>query len=335
MDLKDQKFGIEIELTGISRRRAAEVAAAHFGTSSYYVGTYYDTYAAKDQQQREWKFMSDASIKAQGKEGKTRFDASPEYRTEMVSPICRYEDIVTVQELIRKLREAGAFANKSCGIHVHIDASPFDARTLRNITNIMAAKEDLIYKALQVSVARQHRWCQPVEQRFLDDLNSRKPKSMEAVERIWYLPQMEKRCPGATVVGTGEVKGYELLFRGVATIEPRENASVPVLLWKISPRNEKALDRYEGWPHLYRKENLEVEIEGKGVSAMVYVMNDGRQASMPSGYYYDVIAEGYRTAGMDEHVLEQALERTKEVMEQEQGARMEESFWQHNLFDGM
>ena len=52
MDLKDQKFGIEIELTGISRRRAAEVAAAHFGTSSYYVGTYYDTYAAKDQQQR-------------------------------------------------------------------------------------------------------------------------------------------------------------------------------------------------------------------------------------------------------------------------------------------
>ena len=115
------------------------MAAAHFGTSSYYVGTYYDTYAAKDQQQREWKFMSDASIKAQRKEGKIRFDASPEYRTEMVSPICRYEDIVTVQELIRKLREAGAFANKSCGIHVHIDASPFDARTLRNITNIMAA----------------------------------------------------------------------------------------------------------------------------------------------------------------------------------------------------
>ncbi len=56
---------------------------------------------------------------------------------------------------------------------MHIDASPFDALTLRNITNIMAAKEDLIYKALQVSVARQHRWCQPVEQRFLDDLNSR------------------------------------------------------------------------------------------------------------------------------------------------------------------
>ncbi len=149
------------------------------------------------------------------------------------------------------------------------------------------------------------------------------------------LPQMEHRCPGASVVGTSEVKGYELLFRGVATIEPKEGASVPVLLWKISPENEKALDRYEGWPRLYRKEDLEVELEGKTVSAMVYVMNDGRQAAMPSDYYYNVIAEGYRTAGMDEAVLEQALERTKEVQEQEQSSRMSESPWQRSLFDGM
>lgn len=186
MDLKDQKFGIEIELTGITRKQAAEVAAEHFGTSRYYVGTYYDTYAAKDSQGREWKFMSDGSIEAQRKEGKVKLDASDEYKTEMVSPICKYEDIVTLQELIRKLRGAGAFANPSCGIHVHIDATPFDARTLRNITNIMAAKEDLIYKSLQVSVDRQHQWCKPAEQRFLDDLNNRKPKSMEEVERIWY-----------------------------------------------------------------------------------------------------------------------------------------------------
>ena len=146
---------------------------------------------------------------------------------------------------------------------------------------------------------------------------------------------MEKRCPGATVVGTGEVKGYELLFRGVATIEPREKVSVPVLLWKISPRNEKALDRYEGWPHLYRKENLEVEIEGKNVSAMVYVMNDGRQAAMPHSGYYSVIVKGYQTAGMDENVLKAALMRTKEVMKQERSHRVEEPPQQYSMFDGM
>lgn len=186
MDLKDQHFGIEIEMTGITRQRAAEVCAEYFGTCSRYVGTYYDTYAALDSQGRQWKFMSDSSIEAQRKEGQCKVSASDEYQTEMVSPICRYEDIISVQEIIRKLKEAGAITNGSCGIHVHIDASPFDARTLRNITNIMASKEDLIYKALGVSVARQHRWCQPVEQRFLDELNNRRPRSMQDVERIWY-----------------------------------------------------------------------------------------------------------------------------------------------------
>lgn len=186
MDMKDQRFGIEIEMTGITRKEAATVAAAYFGTSSRYIGSGYDAYAALDSQGRQWKFMSDASINPQRKVGGRTVDADSDYKTEMVSPICRYEDIIPIQEMIRKLKEAGAITNKSCGIHVHIDASPFDARTLRNITNIMAAKEDLIYKALGVSVARQHRWCQPVEQRFLEELNRQRPRSLESVERIWY-----------------------------------------------------------------------------------------------------------------------------------------------------
>ena len=186
MELKEQKFGIEIEMTGITRAKAAEVTAEYFGTRVKYLGTYYDTYAAIDTEGRQWKFMSDGSITAQKKSNGRKINAGREYQTEMVSPICRYEDIVTIQEIIRKLKEHGALTNGSCGIHVHINAEPFDARTLRNITNIMAAKEDLIYKALGVSVDRQHRWCQPVDTRFLEELNRRKPKSMEAVERIWY-----------------------------------------------------------------------------------------------------------------------------------------------------
>lgn len=132
------------------------------------------------------------------------------------------------------------------------------------------------------------------------------------------LPQMAVRCPTATVKGSGEIKGYELLFRGVATVEPKEGGSVPVLLWDISPRDEAALDRYEGWPHLYRKEMMDVEMEGKTVSAMVYVMNDGRSLSLPSERYYGVIEEGYKTAGFPTAVLEQALARTLEKMDQEE-----------------
>lgn len=44
------------------------------------------------------------------------------------------------------------------------------------------------------------------------------------------LEQMAFRCPHSSVVGDSEIKDYELEFRGVATIVPKENASVPVLI---------------------------------------------------------------------------------------------------------
>ena len=112
MELKEQKFGIEIEMTGITRAKAAEVTAEYFGTRVKYLGTYYDTYAAIDTEGRQWKFMSDGSITAQKKSNGRKINAGREYQTEMVSPICRYEDIVTIQEIIRKLKEYGALFNE-------------------------------------------------------------------------------------------------------------------------------------------------------------------------------------------------------------------------------
>ena len=186
MDMKDQRFGVEVEMTGITREKAAEIAASYFGTTTHYDGTFYQTYSALDGQSRKWKFTYDSSITAQQKVGRSVVAASDDYKTEMVTPICRYEDIETIQELVRKLRSAGAIVNNKCGIHIHIDASPFDASTLRNITNIMAAKEDLIYKAMQVEVSRERQYCRKVEQSFLDELNRKKPRTLEAVSRIWY-----------------------------------------------------------------------------------------------------------------------------------------------------
>lgn len=182
MDMKDQRFGIEIEMTGLSRQRAGQVLSEHFGTRLSHDGGGYDAYSVLDNQSRKWKVVSDASINEECKHG--RADAT--YRVELVSPICKYEDIETIQEIIRKLRGAGAIANNSCGIHIHVDASLHNANTLRNITNIMASKEDLIYKAMQVEVARERQYCKKVEQSFLDELNRRKPKTLDDVSRIWY-----------------------------------------------------------------------------------------------------------------------------------------------------
>ncbi len=180
--MRTQRFGIEIEMTGITRAAAAKVIAGHFHTTAVHVGGSYDPYTVRDEQNRQWKVVSDASIREETRRGAT---TDSHYEVELVSPICRYEDIETIQEIVRKLRSAGAKTNDSCGIHVHIDASPHTVKTLRNIVNIMAAKEDLLYKALNVRPSRE-RYCQKADTRFLDEMNHRKPKSMEQFESMWY-----------------------------------------------------------------------------------------------------------------------------------------------------
>ncbi|WP_024345929.1 gamma-glutamylcyclotransferase family protein [Lacrimispora indolis] len=147
------------------------------------------------------------------------------------------------------------------------------------------------------------------------------------------LPQMAYRCPTAKVVGASEIKDYELLFRGsrssaVATVEPLAGSSVPVLLWKIRPQDELALDRYEGYPNFYRKELFPVELSGRSVNAMVYVMNDGYPLGAPSDYYLNTILEGYKSAGFDSDFLEQAVEKSIRLAQEQQEAEPE----QGNLF---
>lgn len=169
-------------MTGITRNAAAKIIAGHFGTQATHVGGSYDTYTVPDHEGRRWKVVSDASIRCQARGERT---ASRLYSVEVVSPICKYEDIETVQELVRQLRHGGARVNDSCGIHIHVDASRHNPQTLRNIVNIMASKEDLLYKTLKVNIDRQH-YCQKADLRFLDDMNTHRPKSMDDVERLWY-----------------------------------------------------------------------------------------------------------------------------------------------------
>jgi len=129
------------------------------------------------------------------------------------------------------------------------------------------------------------------------------------------LNQMSRRCPTAKVVGVGMLKGYRLTFRNVATIEPEDGAETPVGVWEISPADETALDRYEGYPHLYRKETVEVEIKGKIEKATVYIMNSG-EPQLPYKGYLDTIAQGYEDTGLDLLYLKEALEYTESKLPQ-------------------
>ena len=133
------------------------------------------------------------------------------------------------------------------------------------------------------------------------------------------LEQMAYRCPDARVIGPVTLDGYELTFRGrangigVANIEPKEGASVPGLLWRITPKCEESLDRYEGAPRLYVQQDVTVrDSRGGRHTVMAYVMTGtSRAPAMPSASYFNGIRDGYRQNGMDETPLADALEQCR------------------------
>ena len=135
--------------------------------------------------------------------------------------------------------------------------------------------------------------------------------------------QMLHRCPEAVYVGTGEIKDHRLLFRGsqtgsYLTIEEKKGRSVPVVVWKVGKQDEAALDRYEGFPRFYQKEEMEIEVKslidgtpiGK-VPAFVYVMDETRPLGKPTALYLRICEEGYDRFGFDRKVLQRAVRESR------------------------
>lgn len=186
-EMKSQTIGVEVEMNNITRNKAAKIAAEYFGTGRYEDTDYrndYDTWSAWDSQGREWKFQRDSSIHGTWDE-----------ECELVTPILTYDDIPTLQELIRKLRRAGAKsdATRGCGVHIHIGAKGHTAQTIRTLANIMASHENLLAKALNISAHRIDRYCDTVDPTFIAKINRKKPKTMTDLAEIWYSTQYDYR----------------------------------------------------------------------------------------------------------------------------------------------
>ncbi len=184
-EMKKQTLGVEIEMNSITRNKAAKVAANFFETGRYENTANrnrYSTWSAWDEQGREWKFQKDISI-----------SGPEEEKCELVTPILYYSDIETLQELVRRLRKAGAKsdASRGCGIHIHIGANGHTPKTLRNLANIMASHEDLLTQALNLDHNRISRYCKTVDKNFLQQLNRKKPDTMSKFADIWYESQYE------------------------------------------------------------------------------------------------------------------------------------------------
>lgn len=172
-------FGVEIEMTGITRESAARVAATVLGEGCrvWYKGGSYGKWTCTDTGGRDWDFVYDSSIMATG--GR---DTCCELNT---PPLTYAEDMEKLQELIRALRSAGAVsgARYGCGIHVHVSGKGHTAKTVRNFIHLMYSNDELIRKSLGITADR-FRWCEPIDQRLVDAVKN--ADTLEKLEDAWY-----------------------------------------------------------------------------------------------------------------------------------------------------
>ncbi|MFV0408095.1 MAG: amidoligase family protein [Propioniciclava sp.] len=178
MNLKEIHYGIEIETVKRTREQIAWAIHSVVGGTVRHVGipSSYDPWEVEDLRGRVWKVVGDASLTS----------VPAHLRAEVVSPVLGYDDIPQLQEVVRAIRRAGGKINSQCGIHIHIDAAPFDGRHLGNLAKIIYKQEPLILHALGISRDRLNRYTRPVSDELIQRIEQHRPRTKDQLNRIWY-----------------------------------------------------------------------------------------------------------------------------------------------------
>ena len=128
------------------------------------------------------------------------------------------------------------------------------------------------------------------------------------------LKEMKHRCPFYKVVGTMYLYNFKLSFKGEVnrflTIESKEGSIVPIGIFKINKLFIKNLDKYEGYPYLYDKKEIEFELNGKKVKGLIYIMKDEFDYALPDSNYFKRCEVGYNDFNFDKSYLNEALNYT-------------------------
>ena len=178
MNLQDLRFGIEIETVGQPRGTVAQAIQMVVGgiiqTEPY--GYNGKAYFITDLQGRKWSVVHDGSLTS----------VPAHLRAEVVSPVLTYADLEQLQQVVRSIRTFRAKVDSKCGIHIHVDAAPFDAKQLCNLAKLVYKQEPLILHALGISAARLSSYTKPIDPTFIARLEQQRPKTKDDLNRLWY-----------------------------------------------------------------------------------------------------------------------------------------------------
>lgn len=129
--------------------------------------------------------------------------------------------------------------------------------------------------------------------------------------------ELDKHCPGATLVGYGMLNNYRLEFRGysghaIAHLAKKKGEVLPVTIWELPPESKYTIENYEKFPYIYKKEKIKALMNGKKVKGIVYLNKQELPQGMPSEEYLNALKQAYAEVDFDEYYINSALERLKD-----------------------
>ena len=191
VDIKNQKFSIELSFTGIFRRKAAETPADFFGTEACHMRGTYDTWTVSDPEDKTWRLIHDPRIHGEWRlSGDVYLPKRDSIaRVRLVTPLLSYDELPKLQACIQRIREAGAKVNATCDMSVHIDASAHNCQSIKNLICIMYSKEDVLFRALRVNEERAEVYSRKVREPVIQQirtLSCDETKDLTPLEEIWF-----------------------------------------------------------------------------------------------------------------------------------------------------
>ena len=157
---KELTFGTELEYTNISRERAVKAIHSVVGGTIRHTGGGYDEWTVIAPDGRHWKAVSDGSL------------GSRSTSAEVVTPILKWDDMDTLQAVVRELRKAGA-------------KTP-ECTSQQNFARIFYKQEELLLKAVGTLESRLRHYTQRTERGFIARLEKAKPTTREELNEAWF-----------------------------------------------------------------------------------------------------------------------------------------------------
>ena len=171
--IKGLTYGVEIECERITQKRAANIVAEVTGGTADWRGTHLNNYEVTQPDGRKWQVVSDGSLCGDS--------------AEVVTPVMRYEDTETVQEVLRRLRRAGATWNERTGLHIHVGGGDMKPVQIVNLIKIFYKQEELILKAAGTQARRIGRYTRKLGHSFLEKVAKLKANAtMNDLNEAWF-----------------------------------------------------------------------------------------------------------------------------------------------------